>query len=76
MTSSALCRIYAGLEDRKNKNGQEHAGGTMWIETIDGKPIGDVDGKIVLVRTVAITIRPDVLVGEVMVAMNASVVSS
>ena len=48
----------------------------MWIETIDGKPIGDVDGKIVLVRTVAITIRPDVLVGEVMVAMNASVVSS
>lgn len=82
MTSSALCRIYAGLEDSKNKNGQENVGhdskhgATLLIETSDGRPIGSVDGEIVPVRTVAIKIRPDVLVGEVMDAMNASVVSS
>ena len=90
MASAPLCRIYAGLDEgkrrranakRKNDNKNEEtvdandneAG--LSIKNCDGRPVGKADGEIIPVRTVAIQIRPDVLVGAVMDAVYTSISS-
>jgi len=90
MTSAALCRIYAGLDEgkrrranakRKNGNKNEEAVDAndneagLSIKNCDGRPVGKADGEIIPVRTVAIQIRPDVLVGAVMDAVYTSISS-
>jgi hypothetical protein len=90
MSSSALCRIYAGLEEGKkytaNNNRKLQRGKKNDILEEDQDDVGisikDSDGsvietkqEIIPVRTVAIQVRPDVLVGAVMDATCTSIMS-
>lgn len=89
MTSSALCRIYTGLEEgtkyTANKN-RKLRGKKSEIEEEDQDDVGisikDSDGsgieakqEIIPVRTITIQVRPDVLVGAVMDATYTSIIS-
>lgn len=89
MSSSALCRIYAGLEEgakyaaSKNRKGKgkkndvvedDQDGVGISIKDSDGSGV-ESKQEIIPVRTVAIQIRPDVLVGAVMDATYASIMS-
>lgn len=91
MTSEALCRIYAGLEDGKHiynrsrrksnekKDLDEKQHDRLLAITIqnpDGTLIGSQHSEIAPVRTVAIQIRPDVLVGATMDAIYTAIVSA
>jgi len=88
MKSAALCRIYAGLDEGKQRranmkrqfndkiegNVESNEVG-LSIKSKDGRPAGNVDEEIVPVRTAFIQIRPDVLVGAVMDAVYTSISS-
>ena len=83
MTSAALSRIYTGLAEgsknidrrRKKKDGDDSDEDDVGvsIKASNGGAIGDPNREIVPVRTVAIQIRPDVLVGAVMDAVYTSI---
>lgn len=90
MTSAALCRIYAGLEEgkrrhtkKRRKSGDTNEGCAesndsevvLSIKSKGGRPASNADVEIIPVRTAVIKIRPDVLVGAVMDAVYTSISS-